>query len=55
MMPLTQTAYNALVDWANTNVPDFDLHGTKRIDVYVTLDCAYYDTGVITHCSNLQA
>ena len=55
MMPLTQTAYNALVDWANTNVPDFDLQGTKRIDVYVTLDCVYYDTGVIAHCSNLQA
>lgn len=56
MTPLTQLAYPAFVAWANANVPDFDMNSTShRCVAAVTFDSIYYDTGVITHCSDLQA
>lgn len=53
--PMTQRAYFALVSWAEDNVPDFSLSGSNRAIVTLWLEGVYLDTGVITHCSNLQA
>lgn len=54
MGPMTQYAYNALVNWAGQNVTDFDMQGSNRVIVTVQFDGAYLDTGVVQHCSNLQ-
>ena len=55
MLPLVQFAYAAFENWAEANVDGFSMSGENHCACSVQLSGLYYDTGVITHCSNLQA